>query len=55
MSPCHFASGVFPWLWQRYVIFTEFMKCSEVILKVTDFPVKSFYEMPLWGESFIAR
>lgn len=31
------------------------MKCSAVILKVTDFPVKSFYEMSLWGESLIAR
>jgi len=31
------------------------MKCSEVILKVTDFPVKLFYEMPLWGASLTAR
>lgn len=31
------------------------MKCSEVILKVTYIPMKLFYEMPLWGESLIAR
>lgn len=31
------------------------MKCSEVILKVTDFPEKSFYELPLWGEPLLGK
>lgn len=31
------------------------MKYSEVILKVTDFPMKSFYEMPFWGKSLIKK